>query len=265
MKYTEYGFRINQVSEGSGYNWLFFPGGPGLGSEYLSEFCKNLNLPGNTFLIDFPMDGTNKKGKLDINDWKEGLLDLVKSYANPIIVTHSFSGMFVLNIPEIENHLAGLVLMNTTTTNSFFQHTSEARQINSLPDLLPPASAYHLNPSNKTYREFWDTYKYYCFTPEEILIGEKMLPLFAFNNDAYHYIIQNFYINYEAKWYPTLIPAMTIASENDFICPPQIFSLDRKYQSKNVSNVIINKAGHCPWIMQFEQLKKYFNKFIETL
>jgi len=100
IKYTKYGYRVNRISEGSDYNWLFLPGGPGLGSEYLLEFCKNLQLPGNILLLDFPMDGTNKNGELGIKYWQDGLIDLLKTYANPILVTHSFSGMFVLNMLE---------------------------------------------------------------------------------------------------------------------------------------------------------------------
>ena len=80
MKYTKYGYRINQISEGSGYNWLFLPGGPGLGSEYLIDFCKRLKLPGSILLVDFPMDGTNKNGELGIKYWQDGLMDLLKNY-----------------------------------------------------------------------------------------------------------------------------------------------------------------------------------------
>jgi pimeloyl-ACP methyl ester carboxylesterase len=265
MHYTKQGYRINLISKNPGYNWLFLPGGPGLGSEYLIEFCNNLKLPGNISLLDFPRDGTNTQGELGIKNWKEGLIDLLKTYSHPILVTHSFSGMLILSMPEIESHLAGLVLMNTTTQNSFFQHVSEMREKHALPDLVPPASQYHLNPSNETYKEFWNTYKYYCFTPEEISLGEKMIPLFAFNNESYHYAIQHFYPTYECRFHPRLIPTMTLASENDFICPPQIFIQDEKFQSQNIINKIINKAGHCPWVMYFDEVQRCFDEFVAKI
>lgn len=255
MKFTGYGYRINQIAQGAGYTWLFLPGSPGLGSEYLIDFCKALKLPGTVLLLDFPKDGTNTAGTLNFEEWKEGLIALLQTVSNPILVTHSFSGMFVLNTPEIESCLAGLVIMNTTTTNSFFEHVSDMQQKQNLPDLVPAASEYHLNPSDELYKKFWDTYKYYCFTAEEIPEGEKMIPLFAFNNESYYYTMQNFYADYKCKWQPSLIPAMTIASEYDFVCPPHVFINDKRFQSANIINKMIGKAGHCPWILHLDRYR----------
>ena len=265
MNNINYGYRINQIKEGSGYNWLFLPGGPGLGSEYLIEFCKKLNLPGNILLLDFPKDGTNTNGELGIKFWQDGLISLLKTYNNPILITHSFGGMFSLNMPEIEKHLAGLVLMNTTTENSFFQHVSEMQQKHGLPDLVPDATVYHLTPSDHTYRQFWHTYKYYCFTAEEMQKGEQMMQHLAFNNAAYYEAIQHFYPDYICKWSPASIPAMTIASENDFICPPRIFIDNEQFQSKNVLNKLIAKAGHCPWLNHFEEVQNCFDEFMNFI
>ena len=41
------------------YNWIFLPGGPGLGSEYLTTLTKPLHLPGTIWLLDLPGDGSN--------------------------------------------------------------------------------------------------------------------------------------------------------------------------------------------------------------
>ncbi|HBB6896201.1 TPA: alpha/beta hydrolase [Legionella pneumophila] len=261
MYFTNYGYRLNQIKKGSDQHWLFLPGGPGLGSEYLASFCDKLTLQGTISLVDFPKDGNNSEGQLDFVSWQEGLISLLKSLNKPILVTHSFSGMFTLNFPEIENHLSGLVLMNTTTTNSFFQHVNEMRQKYNLPDLVPAASQYHLYPSNKTYKKFWDTYKHYCFTREELPIGEQMMELFAYNNESYHYAIEHFYNDFHYKWHPQTIPAMTIASELDYICPPAIFIQDKNFQCQNVINKVIYKAGHCPWILHLEQVQKCFDEF----
>ncbi len=262
---SDYGYRINQLKEGTEYNWLFLPGGPGLGSEYLIPFCNQMNLPGSIRLLDFPKDSTNTAGILDFNYWKAGLIDLLSTTPNPIVVTHSFSGMFVLNSPEFEQYISGLVLMNTTTKNSFFQHVSAMQQKHNLPDLVPAASQYHLNPSDLTYKTFWETYKYYCFTAQELNKGEQMIPLFAFNNESYYYTIQNFYADYQCKWSPSQIPAMTISSEQDYICPPEIFIGDKRFQSNNIINKMITEAGHCPWLKHMNQIQDCFNEYIETL
>jgi pimeloyl-ACP methyl ester carboxylesterase len=102
MNYSNYHFRIKTLRMNQGYTWLFLPGGPGLGSAYLESLCLSLDLPGTTLLIDFPKDGTNTEGLLNFSYWKKGLIDLLGNYDQPILVTHSFSGMFALDTPELE-------------------------------------------------------------------------------------------------------------------------------------------------------------------
>lgn len=92
-----------------------------------------------------------------------------------------------------------------------------------------------------------------------------MIPLFAFNNESYHYAIENFYPEYQCRWQPTKIPALTIASEQDYICPPHIFINDSRFQTPNITNKLINQAGHCPWINHLEQIQICFDEFIEAL
>jgi pimeloyl-ACP methyl ester carboxylesterase len=263
MSITRYGYRLQQLSKGTGLNWFFLPAGPGLGSEYLTELCHHLDLPGSTFLVDFPRDGTNIHGNLDVQVWQEGLLDLVSSYSDVILVTHSFAGMVVLNLPHIERHLRGLVLMNTTTHATFMEHVAAMRDQHQLPDLLPAASQYHLYPSRDTYQTFWEDYKYYCFTAEEMSAGEKLMALFAFNSAAYNFAIQNFFPGYRAQWVPTIIPVMTLASENDYVCPPTIFINDECYQRKNIMNQLLQDAGHFPWLKQLRKVQQCFAAFVQ--
>ena len=265
MKYTKYGYRLRQITKDSGYTWLLLPAGPGLGADYLLDLCNKLHLPGAIVLLDFPKDGTNTQGKLGIKYWQDGLIDLLRSFKHPILVTHSFSGMFALNLPELQHHLAGLVLMNTTTENSFYQHVSAMQQKHQLPDLVPAASQYHLAPSNETYKEFWDIYKYYCFTPEEMSEGKKVMTHFAFNSAAYYLAIEHFYPNFTCPWFSEIIPTMIIASENDFICPPYIFLINEKFQRENIIHKTIRKAGHYPWLIYMEQVQHCFDYFVAKM
>jgi pimeloyl-ACP methyl ester carboxylesterase len=41
------------------WNWLFFPGGPGIGSESLLELVAAADCPGTSWLVDLPGDGSN--------------------------------------------------------------------------------------------------------------------------------------------------------------------------------------------------------------
>lgn len=264
MHYSIYSYRIKPIyTHDSSYTWIFLPSGPGLGSAYLEPLCRNLNLPGTSVLVDFPKDGTNEEGILNFIFWKKGLIDLVSQYKNPILVTHSFSGMFVLNTPELQPYLKGLVLMNTTTRNTFFTHMTNMQLQHQLPDLVPAAADYHLAPSTHTYRAFWHVYKQYCCTAEELSEGETMISQFAFNHYPYEYAVRNFYAEYRYSWSPD-IPTLTIASENDFICPPTIFTQDLAFQKANILNKIIPKAGHCPWLLYLADTKLCFNEYLKN-
>lgn len=262
--YSKYNYKITPIISGQGYSWLFLPGGPGLGSEYLDALCRHLQLPGAIYRLDFPQDGVNICGKLDFDEWRQGLVDVLQSMPNPILVAHSFSGMIALTTPELDAHLSGLVLMNTTTRNSFFEQVSASQQKYRLPDLVPAAISYHLAPSSQTYREFWNTYKHYCFTAKELALGEEMIKLFAFNNKAYHYAIENFYNQYICQWIPQ-VPSLTVTSEYDYICPPNIFLNDARFQKSNIVNRMIKDAGHCPWVLQLGVLQDCFNCFLDTM
>ena len=262
--YSNYFYRIKTIYKESGYTWIFLPGGPGLGSQYLDPFCQKLELPGTTLLVDFPKDGTNKEGSLHFNYWKRGLIDLLAQFEKPILVTHSFSGMFALDTPELEPFIKGLVLINTTTANTFFPHVSAMQEQHALPDLVPEAAHYHLNPSSETYKGFWEVYRHYCFTTEELPLGEQMISQFAFNNESYHHAIEQFYPSYECRWHPK-IPTLTIAGEADYICPPRIFIENVNFHSEKIINKIIKNAGHCSWLLGINEVRDCFAEFIKLL
>lgn len=262
--YSNYHYRIKPIfTSACGYTWIFLPGGPGLGSAYLEPFCAALKLPGSKLLADFPKDGTNSEGLLNLAYWKKGLIDVLEKNEKPILVTHSFSGMFALDTPELESCLTGLVLMNTTSKNSFFEQISTMQQLHHLPDLTFAAAKYHLHPSSESYKAFWDTYKHYCFTAEELPWGETMIPLLAFNHKSYHYAIEHFYSDYQCRWYPK-VPTLTISSEHDFICPTNIFRADSCFQQEHILNKTIPKAGHWPWLLYSNEIQQCFNEFINT-
>ena len=58
--WTPSGVRLRRRTQRPGpLNWLFLPGGPGIGSESLHELVDSAELPGTTWLVDLPGDGSN--------------------------------------------------------------------------------------------------------------------------------------------------------------------------------------------------------------
>lgn len=265
MYYSIYNYQITPlITNNNGPTWIFLADGPGLGCDYLKSLALFLDLPGTTLLSDFPQDGNNNKGILKLSYWKKGLLDLIQTYTDPIIIAHGFAGMLILDTPEIEPSLKGLVLINVPLANDFSLNMQKMQQHHQLPDLVPAAAQYHLQPSKKTYQAFWQVYKYYCFTPAELILSAPLCSLFAFNNDAYYYALSHFYSDYQCHWYPQ-IPTLTITSEYDHLCLPNVFKEHPHYQKSFIHNKIISNAGHFPWLLQAKIIKHYLMTFENEL
>jgi hypothetical protein len=61
--WTGSGVRLRAVGERpGGLNWLLLPGGPGIGSESLYGPAEAIDVPGVTWLVDLPGDGSNPGG-----------------------------------------------------------------------------------------------------------------------------------------------------------------------------------------------------------
>lgn len=56
-------------------NWVFLPGGPGLGSESLRHLTQCLELPGTVWHLDLPGDGSNltKDDTVSFSKWQKHL------------------------------------------------------------------------------------------------------------------------------------------------------------------------------------------------
>src|SRR5688572_9025224 len=102
-------------SKGEPFNWLFLPGGPGLGSESLAGLTTLLQLPGTVWHLDLPGDGSNTTSDDShyFSSWSEALVEAVKSLDKVILVAHSTGGMYALATAKLEGLLAGLVLMDS--------------------------------------------------------------------------------------------------------------------------------------------------------
>ena len=98
--WTADGGRLQHQSsyKNSEINWLFLPGGPGLGSETLLPLIHLLNLPGTSWCLDLPGDGSNATpdDSLYFAQWSEALVEAVGTLDNVILVAHSTGGMYAL-------------------------------------------------------------------------------------------------------------------------------------------------------------------------
>src|SRR5258708_26094 len=109
--------RLKQVrtDHTKNYNWLFLPGGPGLGSESLSSLTEILHLPGASWNVEFRGDGSNttEDDEKSFANRSQAIIEATCAVENVILVAHSSGGMFALATPELERNLKGFVLMDS--------------------------------------------------------------------------------------------------------------------------------------------------------
>lgn len=76
--------QLVRSSEGRNLQWLFLPGGPGLGSESLFPLLNILELPGSTWRLDLPGDGSNTtlNNKESFSHWSSALTEATKALEN---------------------------------------------------------------------------------------------------------------------------------------------------------------------------------------
>src|SRR3990167_6744537 len=99
----------------SAINWLFLPGGPGLGSEALTDLTQLLKdkIPGVIWHCDLPNDGSNILDDKPISNWRSSIIQAITALENVVLVAHSTPGMYVQTMPELEKLLHGIVLIGS--------------------------------------------------------------------------------------------------------------------------------------------------------
>lgn len=244
------------------YNWIFVPGGPGLGSEYLHQLTNLLHLPGTVWHFDFPGDGSNVvSNRKRFTNWSKGLLEAIRMLENVILVTHSFSGMFALTIPGLEYLLHGLVLMDSSPNKKWQKYFQEYVAAHKIEEAEIKLNLYYKNRSNTTLRDFVIAGAPYCVCPcgmkKYISIAKKL----AFNYVAYEWHLKNFHPTYKAKWTPKNIPTLIFAGDNDHISPIMLFKKSKNFKRKNIVIAEVENAGHYPWIENPKKVIALFNKY----
>lgn len=242
-------------------NWLFLPGGPGLGSEYYQSYLEKINLPGKLWRMDFPGDGSNLLDKpIDYTQWASGLIEAVKQFEKVVLVTHSFSGMFALTVPELEDALSGFVLMDTAPNKLWrsWQHftTEHPKELRAHIDQLDLArlnelqALYEQNKNNETFKNLTVFRREYFTSAEVEKEAKKMFDTLPYNYETFDWAQVYFHPTYEATWIPQNLPTLILAGSNDVLTPIFLFQKNKRFERDNITIMEIPGGSHFPWMEQ---------------
>ncbi|MEO8963787.1 MAG: alpha/beta hydrolase [Gammaproteobacteria bacterium] len=254
-------------THGANYNWLFLPGGPGLGSESLSTLTKNLKLPGTIWHLDLPGDGSNNT----LNDeqhfarWSDALCEAVSTVKNVILVAHSTGGMYALATPKLEKMLIGLVLMDSAPDSSWQKQFVQYAQTHPIKKSNKLQIKYAKKPNNTLLKKITIMLAPYSFTKKGLPKDISLLKALPFNYKTCEWSAKRFDQTYQAKWVPKKIPTLILAGENDNIIPLSFFIKSKQFKRKNITIREIKNAGHFPWIENPKLVQTVFNEYSSEL
>lgn len=269
--YDQNGVRYQLVNNNSldNKNWLFIPGGPGCDSSSLFDLTQILDLPGKSWLIDFPGNGSNTEGipkDYAYDQWFDFFMPMIKRFENPIVVGFSFGGMITLLTPELENYLKGVVLLSSAP-NLWLEEAAVCAKKYNLPDFSPQLEQFNLNPSEETCKQLLNVFASYYFYKKETFEKGRQLLLstpFAFPPASW-WMNRVGSIGYTATWIPKTIPTLIIGNEFDYMTPFEIFKNDHRFLRSNIEFVEIKGAGHFNWVDNPEEVKAAFQNYYRTL
>ena len=231
------------------YNWLFLPGGPGLGSDSLSLLTKDINLPGSIWHLDLPGDGSNRYAEPHlIQNWQPALLEAVKSLPRVILVAHSTGGMFALSTAGLEPHLKGLVLISAAPDTSWQDYFMAYVANHPLKTLESVQHDYAQSPTDELFKRLTIASAPYFMTQDNLIEKVKFFEDIPFNHHAYDWCALHFDPFYECEWIPHTLPTLIMGGEDDKVTPIRLFTLNKDFMRRNIVMKVIRGAAHFPWI-----------------
>ena len=181
------------------------------------------------------------------------------------MVGHSFGGMIPLLSPDLEQDLAGLVLLNTAPSLWLEEAANVAKTLN-LPDLSHDMGKFSLHPSQETFDQAISACAPYYFTPSSFEKGREWLSSIPFRwQPAVWWQQKALEINYSAIWIPVNVHTLIIGAEFDAMTPLSLFEKDKRFDRHNISIIKINQAGHMPWFEKMDEVVQSIQQFEKQL
>ncbi|MDI1482474.1 alpha/beta hydrolase [Polyangium sp. y55x31] len=262
--FTARGVRLRRRAERPGdLNWLFLPGGPGIGSESLHELADALDVPGAIWMVDLPGDGSNVAPPgapaNPFETWPQVLLEAASALPNCVYAGHSTGGMYLLSVPELEAHIVGLALLSSAPDAGWRSHFFEMTKRNPLPEVDAASRRYEAEKTNERLRDVAVASAEWNFTPESVEIGRELLGRMPYNFEAVDWSDRAFDESYVSRWWPRTLPTLIVSGAEDRIVWQALW--DRpEFQGRNVLRRTVEGAAHFPWIERPEAVRSAFQE-----
>jgi pimeloyl-ACP methyl ester carboxylesterase len=247
---TVSGVRLRPVAERPGdRNWLLLPGGPGIGSQSLHGLAEVIEVPGVTWLVDLPGDGSNAVGGDPFAGWPGVLVEAAEALPRVVFVGHSTGGMYLLSVPELEPLLAGLVLVSSAPHAGWLDDFVRMTQEHPLPAVDAATAVYEADPTGANLGRIVAAAAPWNFTPAGVTAGAELLARMPYNPAAVDWSARNFDATYELRWWPAATPTLIVSGAQDRIVAQRLWD-EPRFHGGHVLHRRIEDAAHFPWVEQ---------------
>jgi len=265
--FTPSGVRLRERARRPGdRNWLFLPGGPGIGSESLHELVDALELPGVRWMVDLPGDGSNTD-RVPYDPyrlWPGVVVEAAQAVERPVFAGHSTGGMYLLATPELEPLLEGLVLISTAPNADWLPIFEQMAEHNPLPAVAAATERYVADPTAETLRDLAVASAPWNFTEEGLERGAELLGRMPYNGPAVAWSDEHFDHIYTAAWAPPqTLPTLIVSGSEDRIVAQRLWDEDPRFADRpNVLRRRIDGGAHFPWIERPDAVRGAFEDFV---
>jgi pimeloyl-ACP methyl ester carboxylesterase len=249
--FTPSGVRLRAAKHcGDGPDWLLLPGGPGLGAESLAGLAACMEVPGTLWLVDLPGDGSNVQPAPECyRNWPDVLIEAVQALLGAVLVGHSTGGMYALSVPALAPLLRGLVLISSAPDATWQAGFSRMVADHPLPQATSALACFAAAPGAETLREAMLASAPWSFLPAGLPTGRALFEQLPYNPAAMAWSAEHFDAEYRAAWWPQYLPVLIVSGAEDRVVDQALWD-DESWQTTNVMQVVVEGAGHFPWVEQ---------------
>jgi pimeloyl-ACP methyl ester carboxylesterase len=264
--WTPSGVRLReQASRPGELNWLFLPGGPGIGSESLAGLAAAAGAPGVSWLVDLPGDGSNVDapgaGADPFARWPAVLFEAAQAVSDAVFVGHSTGGMYLLSVPELESHIAGLVLVSSAPHAGWMAAFGAMTESHPLPEVDAATAAFEQDRTDANLGRVAVASAPWNFAPGYVDAGAQLLRRMPYNVAAVDWSAEEFDNTYRATWWPTSLPTLIVSGSLDRIVDQSLWNEPRFHQA-NVQHRVVDGGAHFPWVERPDLVHNAFADFV---
>jgi pimeloyl-ACP methyl ester carboxylesterase len=266
---TRSGVRLRRATSAAGpWNWLFVPGGPGLGSRSLRDLVRAVRVPGAAWLVDLPGDGSNRDlpGIRDpYAQWPGVLVEAARSLRHVVMVGHSTGGMLILSVPELEAQLAGVALISSAPHSGWRDAFAQYARDHPIPAVETAAARYSGQPNDQNLRRLTVAAAPWNFSAARVARGQRLLRSLAYNHAAVAWADAHFDDAYQARWAPRDMPALIVSGAEDHVVTQHLWQQEAAFTRPNILHRRIEGGAHFPWIENPEAVRAAFSDLTSRL